>query len=60
MKKMAKAVYRTEDADRWISLVPVTVRAITDFLPTTSILELLTQAIIDADMPKHPQADLEQ
>jgi len=41
------AIYRTENADRWLSLIPVTVRAVVDYLPTTNVLDLMVQALLD-------------
>lgn len=43
------AIYRTEYADRWLSLVPVTVKAVVDYLPTTNVLDLMVQALVDDD-----------
>ncbi|MGE3483694.1 MAG: hypothetical protein AB7L09_03060 [Nitrospira sp.] len=43
-----EAVYRTERTDLWLSRVPKLVQVVVDYLPTTSALDLLVQALYDA------------
>ena len=43
-------IHRTDYADEWIGLVPITVRTVAEFLPTTSVLDLMVQALIDCDV----------
>lgn len=43
-----EAIYRTEHAAEWLSRVPKVVQVVVDFLPTTSVLDLMVQALIDA------------
>jgi hypothetical protein len=50
MPRPAPAIYRTEYADGWLQRVPVVVSAIVDFLPTTSLLDMMVQALIDDDL----------
>lgn len=49
----AEAVYRTERTSIWLSRVPRVVQVVVDFLPTTSALDLMVQALIDA--PDEPE-----
>jgi len=49
MAKSAAAVYRTDAAERWLGLIPVTVNAVVDYLPITDVLDLMVQALIDDD-----------
>jgi len=44
-----RAIYRSEYADGWLKRVPVTVSAVVDFLPVTSVLDMMVQALIDDD-----------
>lgn len=51
-----EAIYRTEHTPVWLSRVPKVVQAVVDFLPTTSVLDLMVQALIDAPgSDPHPQ-----
>jgi hypothetical protein len=50
MPGWAPAVYRTENAERWLNLVPAVIKAVVDFLPTTSVLDLMVQSLVDADV----------
>jgi len=43
------AIYRTEYADGWTSRIPRTIQAIVDYLPTTSVLDLMVQALFDEE-----------
>jgi len=43
----APAVYRTDAADRWLERVPVVVMAVVNQLPTTSVLDMMVQALLD-------------
>ena len=44
-----QGIYRTEHAEGWVNRVPLVVRVVTDFLPTTSALDLMVQALIDSE-----------
>ena len=44
----AQAIYRTDRTNTWLGHVPKVVKAVVDYLPTTSALDLLVQALIDA------------
>lgn len=41
--------YRTDYTDEWVSLVPVTVKAALNFMPVTDVLDLLVDALNDAE-----------
>jgi hypothetical protein len=49
-----EAIYRDSHASTWLKRVPRTVQAVVDFLPTTSVLDLLVQSLLDAHEPDHP------
>jgi len=42
-------IYRTPDTQGWEDRVPVVVRTVVDFLPTSNVLDLLLQALLDDD-----------
>ena len=42
------AIYRTERAVDWLGRVPRVIQAVVDYLPTTSVLDMVVQALIDA------------
>lgn len=46
----APAVYRTEHAKDWLTRVPAVVNAVLDYLPTTNALDLMVQALLDAEV----------
>jgi len=54
MDRRAPAIYRTEYASRWLAHVPVTVQAVVDFLPITSVLDMMVQALEDDDGTQGP------
>jgi len=49
MGALAPAIFRTENAERWLDLIPAVIKAMVDFLPTTSVLDLMVQSLLDAD-----------
>jgi len=48
-KDVRGRICRSEFAEGWLGRVPATVKAVERYLPTTHVLDLMVQALIDDD-----------